>query len=239
MEENKISMEEETVSETVEIPEEETTLEPSEEILTETAEPSEESESAAEDVTEASEESTVETAEEEDVKEEKRSKGEKKKLKKLEAELDDVKKALSEKDAACAEWNDKYLRLSAEYDNFRKRSIKEREGIYTDACCEVLTHLLPILDNLERAAQYNAEDVAESAVGKGLEMTLKSFYETLEKLGVKEIEAQGKPFDPNLHNAVMHVEDENAGENEIVEVFMKGYAKGDKVLRYSMVKVAN
>lgn len=171
--------------------------------------------------------------------EEKASRSEKKKMKKAEAEIAELQKTLEQKEAALAEENDKYLRLFAEYDNFRKRSAKEREGIYTDACFEVLTQILPILDNLERAAQYNVGEDAESPMGKGLEMTLKSFTETLAKLGVTEIEALGKPFDPNVHNAVMHVDDENFGENEIVEVFMKGYIKGDKVLRYSMVKVAN
>ncbi len=186
-------------------------------------------------------ETTQEKEEKEDKeeKEEKVSRGDKKKLKKVEAELNEVKKALLEKDGALADLNDKYMRLCAEYDNFRKRSAKEREGIYTDACSDVLMQILPILDNLERAAQYNTEDTAEGPLGKGLELTLKSFYETLEKLGVAEIEAEGKCFDPNVHNAVMHIDDENYGENQIVEVFMKGYAKGDKVLRYSMVKVAN
>ena len=172
-------------------------------------------------------------------KEEKNCKSDKKKLKKLEAELAELKQTLVQKDADCAELNEKHLRLAAEYENFRKRSTKEQEGKYADACCDVLTQILPVLDNLERAAQYNTEDSAETPMGKGLELTLKSFSEILSKLGVAEIEALGKSFDPNLHNAVMHIEDENFGENEIVEVFMKGYIKGDKVLRYSMVKVAN
>ena len=188
---------------------------------------------------EASPESSETQEEEKEEKEERPAKADKKKVKKLEAELAEVKKALSEKDASFAELNETYLRLAAEYDNFRKRSAKEREGIYTDACTDVLTQILPILDTLERAAQYSTEEDAETPMGKGLALTLKSFSETLEKLGVTEIEALGKPFDPNRHNAVMHVEDENAGDGEIVEVFMKGYAKGDKVLRYSMVKVAN
>ena len=149
---------------------------------------------------------------------------EKKKIKKLEQEL--------------SEANDKYARLYAEYDNFRKRTAKERDGIYADAYIDALTQILPILDNLDRAAQFSDED-AESPMAKGLEMIRRSFAETLEKMGVTEIEALGKPFDPNLHNAVMHVEDESVGENEIVEVFMKGYIRGDKVLRYAMVKVAN
>lgn len=176
---------------------------------------------------------------EESCAEEKASRGEKKKQKKTEAELNEVKKSLEKKEAELAELNDKYTRLFAEYENFRKRTAKERESIYADAVCDALTQILPVLDNLERAAQYNTEDVAETQMGKGLELTLKSFVETLAKLGVAEIEAQGKPFDPNVHNAVMHVEDESVGENQIVEVFMKGYAKGEKVLRHSMVKVAN
>ena len=148
----------------------------------------------------------------------------KKKIKKLEQELADA--------------SDKYARLYAEYDNFRKRSAKELEGRYADAYVDALTQILPILDNLDRAAQFSDAD-AESPMAKGLEMTRRSFVETLSKMGVSEIEALGKPFDPNLHNAVMHVEDENAGESEIVEVFMKGYIRGDRVLRYAMVKVAN
>ena len=200
------------------------------------------SEETLEEVIASMEENSSEEAdvkEEPTQKDEKPAKADKKKVKKLEAELTEVKKALSEKDAALSELNETHLRLAAEYDNFRKRSAKEREGIYTDACSDVLTQILPILDTLERAAQYSTEADAETPMGKGLALTLKSFSETLTKLGVSEIEALGKPFDPNLHNAVMHVEDENAGEGEIVEVFMKGYAKGDKVLRYSMVKVAN
>ena len=179
------------------------------------------------------------TEEQETEQEEKPSFKEKKKIKKLESELAETKAALVAKDGELAALNDQYLRICAEYDNFRKRSAKEREGIYADSCADVLTQILPILDNLERAAQYNTEDVAQTAVGKGLELVLKSFGETLGKLGVTEIEALGKPFDPNLHNAVMHVDDETYGENEVVEVLMKGYARGDKVLRYAMVKVAN
>ena len=174
-----------------------------------------------------------------EVAEEKVSKGEKKKLKKAEAEIAELKKKLEAKDAEIAEVNDKYTRLFAEYDNYRKRTAKEKEGAYVDACCDAITHILPVLDNLERAAQYSTEDSAETPMGKGLELTLKSFVEALSKLGISEIEAEGKQFDPNLHNAVMHIEDEELGENTVAEVFMKGYAKGDKVLRHSMVKVAN
>ena len=170
--------------------------------------------------------------------EEKSTAKDKKKAKKADAEIARLAGELEACAAKLAEQNDQYLRVCAEYDNFRKRTAKEREGVYADAYIDALTQILPILDNLDRAAAFSTED-AESPVAKGLEMTRKSFVETLGKMGVTEIEALGKPFDPNLHNAVMHVEDENAGENEIVEVFMKGYIRGDKVLRYSMVKVAN
>lgn len=154
-----------------------------------------------------------------------------KKLKKLEAELEKVKaELLSEQD--------KYMRLYAEYDNFRRRSAKEREGVYAEAYSDAITQILPIIDNLERATQYIGED-PDSPMAKGIELTVKSCVDALNKMGVYEIEALGKPFDPNFHNAVMHVDDDSFGENEIVEVFMKGYVKGDKVLRFSMVKVAN
>ncbi len=176
-------------------------------------------------------ENEVEANEAETVKEEaapKVEKTDKKKVGKLEKEL-------AEANAKAEELNERYVRMLAEYDNFRKRTAKEREGIYADAYMDALTSILPVLDNLERAEGC---DDAE-ALKKGLELTLKSFRDTLEKMGVKEIEAMGAAFDPNVHNAVMHVEDEAYGENEIVEVLMKGYQKGDKVIRYSMVKVAN
>ena len=179
-------------------------------------------------------EETVEATE----SEEKLSGAEKKKLKKAEKQIAELQKAVDESAAKLSEAEDKYLRLYAEYDNFRRRSQKEKESIYSDAYVDALTQILPILDNLERAAAFGAED-SEHPLAKGLELTLKSFAETMEKMGVREIPALGEKFDPNVHNAVMHVDDESFGENEVVEVFMKGYAKGDKVLRYSMVKVAN
>ncbi len=148
---------------------------------------------------------------------------------------DELQKQLDAKTEECAALNDKYLRMAAEYENFRKRSAKEREAVYNEACADCIEALLPILDNLERAAQYKDNDPA--TVAKGLEMTLKSFYDSLSKLGVAEIEA--RTFDPNVHNAVMHIEDEEHGEGEIVEVLQKGFVKGDKVIRYAMVKVAN
>ena len=180
--------------------------------------------------TEAAAEAAETTENIEETKEEASEKTEKKKQKKADA-------ALAEKEKELSEANDKYMRLFAEYENFRRRTAKEKEGIYADAYIDALTQILPVLDNLERAAAYSGGD-AES-LAKGLELTLKSFSETLAKMGVYEIEAMGKTFDPNLHNAVMHVDDESFGESEVVEVFAKGYARGDKVLRHSMVKVAN
>ena len=135
-----------------------------------------------------------------------------------------------------ADVNDKYLRLAAEYDNYRKRTAKEKESIYGDAKADTIKPLLAVYDNLERGiAQYDEADVHR----QGLELILRQFSEALTKLGVTEIEAKGQPFDPGLHNAVMHVEDETAGENTVVEVFQKGFMLGDKVLRFAMVKVAN
>ncbi len=130
---------------------------------------------------------------------------------------------------------DRLLRVSAEYENYRKRTTKEKEGIYTDACSDVLKEMIPVLDNLERAmtVEGSLDDFK-----KGIEMTIKQFNTSFEKLGVEEIDASGK-FDPNFHQAVMHVEDENFGENEIAEVFQKGYKRGDKIIRYTVVKVAN
>ena len=180
------------------------------------------------------EEDLAEEIKEEENVEDKKSSSDKKKAKKAEAEL---QKKLEEKNAELAEEKDKYTRLFAEYDNFRKRTAKEKEGIYADAYIDALSQILPVLDNLERAAAFENADA--EALRKGLELTLKSFSETLEKMGVKEIEALGKTFDPNLHNAVMHVDDESLGESEVAEVFAKGYVRGDKVLRHSMVKVAN
>lgn len=155
--------------------------------------------------------------------EEKKSK-EKKEEKKpdLKAELDTL--------------NDKYLRICAEYDNFRKRSQKEKDSLYGDVKAETLKKFLPVYDNLVRALAQSTED---EAYRRGVEMIMNQFNVTMEKLGVTEIECLGKKFDPAFHNAVMHVEDEEKGENEIVEVFQKGFMMGDKVIRFAMVKVAN
>ena len=132
--------------------------------------------------------------------------------------------------------NDKYLRLYAEYDNFRKRSQKEKEAIYAESKAESLKAFLPVYDNLLRALAQPTED---AAYAKGVEMIMTQFNATMEKLGVEKIESLGQSFDPAFHNAVMHVDDESRGENEIVEVFQEGFRLGEKVIRFAMVKVAN
>ena len=163
------------------------------------------------------------------------TKKEKKKSKKSDSEIAELKAALEEKEREVADLNDKYLRLYAEYDNFRRRSAKERENTYFDAKSDTLKNVLPILDNMERATAFSEAD----KILEGMNLILKSFNESFAKMDVKEIEALGKTFDPNVHYAVMHIEDENYGESEVVEVLQKGYICGDKVIRYAMVKVAN
>lgn len=153
-------------------------------------------------------------------------------LKKENSKLkDENKKAINELDSI----KDRLARVMAEYDNFRKRTVKEKDNIYSDACKDILKEVLPVLDNLERAVNVegNAEDLK-----KGIEMTMKQFNNALSKLNVEEIPCEGE-FDPNLHNAVMHIEDDKYDKNSIVEVLQKGYKREDKIIRYSMVKVAN
>ena len=161
--------------------------------------------------------------------------GEEKKHKETKRELAQLREKVSEFEKTLSEEKEKYLRMLAEYDNFRKRSQKEREGIYTDAVSDVVGQILPIADNLERAGKFSdGEKVAE-----GLRLTMNALNECLTKLGVTAFGAPGDTFDPNLHNAIMHEEDESRGEGEIVEVFQPGYKRGDKIIRYAMVKVAN
>ena len=166
---------------------------------------------------EATEENEVENEEEDTLSMVRKLKDEKKKL-----------------DNEVATLKDRLMRLSAEYDNYRKRTSKEKEGIYTDACVDVLKELVPVLDNLERAiaVEGNVEDIK-----KGVEMTIKGFQSSLEKLGVEEIDTTAG-FDPNYHQAVLLVEDENLKTNDVAQVFQKGYKRGEKIIRVSMVTVA-
>lgn len=194
----------------------------------ETAEPVAEAEVPAED--------TAETAAEE-ASEGKLKGSDKKKLKKTEAELAETRKKLEAAEAALAEEKDKYLRMLAEYDNFRRRTAKEKETIYGDATADTVKGLLPVIDTLERAAAGLTPEDAESPLGKGIAMILKSATDALAKLGVEEVPTD--VFNPDFHNAVMHIEDESLGEGAIVAVFQKGYRKGDHIIRYAMVQVAN
>lgn len=143
---------------------------------------------------------------------------------------------VEELEAALKAEKDKYLRLAAEFDNYRKRTLKVRETIYSDAQSDTIKELLPIYDNLARALKTECQD---ASFYKGIELTMAQLMEILEKLGVTEIPAAGEPFNPDYHNAVMHVEDPALGESVVVEEFQKGFKMGDKVIRFSMVKVAN
>lgn len=152
---------------------------------------------------------------------------------KEEAKKNSLEEKVKELELKYADSCDKYLRVLAEYDNFRKRTLKERDTIYSEAYADAVTNLLPVIDNIERITSLECE----KSFLEGLNLIVSGIHQTLEKMGVKEIET--KTFDPNLHNAVMHIDDENLGEGEIVEVFQKGYTLGDRVIRYAMVKVAN
>lgn len=144
--------------------------------------------------------------------------------------LDSLQKALEEE-------QNRYLRLMAEYDNFRKRSAREKDNIYTDAKADAFTSLLPVLDNFDRA--FENEGASPEDFRKGIEMTRDQLLAIFEKAGVEVFGEPGEPFDPNIHNAVSHVEDPEQGENVLSQVFQKGYKIGDKVLRHAMVVVAN
>lgn len=151
-------------------------------------------------------------------------------------EVEIVEEKAPSADEKYAAEHDKYLRLAAEYDNYRKRSQREREAIYRDVKADTIVKLLPVYDNLERALRTETEDAAYK---KGVELTMTQLEGIFESLGVKAIPAVGEKFDANLHNAVMHVEDEKLGESVIAEEFQKGFMLGDKVIRFSVVKVAN
>lgn len=147
-------------------------------------------------------------------------------------EPSELEKAL----AAQAKEHDQYLRLAAEFDNFRKRSAKEKDGIYQDAKAETAKKFLPVYDNLERALK---NETADEAYKKGVEMTMRELVKILEAMDIKPFGMTGEPFDPQRYNAVMHVEDESLGENVIAEVFQTGFVMGERVIRFAMVKVAN
>ena len=166
---------------------------------------------------------TVEETEKETVEEAKEKK--EKVSKKAEKEIESLK-------AQLAESNDKYLRLAAEYDNFRKRSAKEKSDAYNDAYSDAIKALLPLADSLDKALEFNPDD-------DGIKALCKLLTDTFAKIGVSAIDSDGKEFDPNLHNAIMHEDDETMGENIVAQTFQKGYVLGEKVIRHAMVKVVN
>ena len=142
---------------------------------------------------------------------------------------------VAELEAELAELNDKHLRMAAEYDNFRRRSREEREAAYSSAMTDTVAELLPIIDNLERAAAYDDGE----RVREGLKMIAASVKAVFSKLGIEEFGTPGDKFDPNLHNAIMHDEDDSEREGEITDVFQKGYKRGNKIIRFAMVKTIN
>lgn len=153
------------------------------------------------------------------------------------AEVTETEQKLQELENNLKDANDKFLRTLAEYDNYRKRSVREKEQAYADSKASVLSEILPVLDNFERAA--GNRDAAPEDYQKGIDMIFKQFQDILTKLGVESFGEKGEPFDPNLHSAVMHTEEEGEPENTISEVFSKGYKLGDKILRPAVVKVVN
>lgn len=149
----------------------------------------------------------------------------------------DIKAKLAKKEQECDEYLDLLKRSKAEFENYRKRSIKEKGSIYDDGFVDGIKVILPVIDNLERAITFDTSE--NDSLLEGVEMVLKMFYDTLTKNEVEEIPAEGENFDPHFHNAVMHIEDADYEENVIVEVLQRGYKYKEKIIRYSMVKVAN
>ncbi len=154
-------------------------------------------------------------------------------------ELEEKQKQIDELKAKLKEDDDKYMRLFAEYDNFRKRAQKEKDSMYTEGICDGVEKLLAVLDNLERAAAVDPESTDAKSVIDGVVKTLDQAKEVFKSLGVEEIPASGEKFNPELHNAVMHEDNPELDENVVSDVFMKGYRRGDKIIRHSVVKVVN
>ena len=151
---------------------------------------------------------------------------------KPEEKSEDVGKLLEEANKKLSELNDKYLRLAAEYDNYRKRTSKEKSDAYSEAYSDAVKAFLPVADSFDKALEFNPDD-------EGIKAIYKQFSDCCAKIGVTVIESDGKPFDPGLHNAIMHEEDAEKGENVVTQTFCKGYMLGSKVIRHAMVKVAN
>jgi len=154
-------------------------------------------------------------------------------------ELETIKTQFDEKTKQCEEYYNMLQRTVAEFDNYKKRTSREKETLYSEAVSDAVAAFLPVIDNLERAVQVSQKDEDAQSLKDGIELVLKQVKDVLGKLGVEEIKSIGESFDPQLHNAVMHIEDEAYGQNSIIEEFQKGYVLKEKVIRHSMVKVAN
>ena len=148
-------------------------------------------------------------------------------------EMKELKEKLEKAEAERVATNDKYLRMIAEYDNYRKRSAKEKESAYAEAYCDAIGAILPVIDNLERALAYSEGET----LTEGVKMTLKQFEDTMQRLGINAYGARGDEFDPKIHNAIMQTEDAELGENQIAAVLQKGYSKGEKIIRHALVTV--
>ena len=182
----------------------------------------------------------VDTPETEQAEEPKKKKNKQdKKSAESDKRVAEAEQAAKDAEAKAAEMNDKFMRIAAEYDNFRRRTAKEKESMYGDGKADAIAAILPVLDNIDRSVATEPDGDEAKRFHEGLQLIARQFRDALSKAGVTEITAVGQPFDPNLHNAIMHVEDETAGENTVVEEFQKGYKLGDRVIRHSMVKVAN
>jgi molecular chaperone GrpE len=154
-------------------------------------------------------------------------------------EMEKLTNELDSKTKKCEEIMDALQRTAAEFDNYKKRTQKEKETIYSEAVCDVIAAFLPVMDSIERAIQSCSAEAGEQSIKEGVELVNKQMKDVMKKLGVEEIPGIGEEFDPENHNAVMHVEDESYGQNVVVEEFQKGYRLKNKVIRHSMVKVAN
>lgn len=154
----------------------------------------------------------------------------------IQVTIEELTLKLEESEKKISDADEKYLRLCAEYDNYRKRTAKEKSEIFSDSTIKCVAEILPILDNFERAFESECTD---ETFRNGMQMIYNQFSEALKKIGVSEMEALGKTFDPRLHNAIKQTEDENFGENTVCEVFQKGYMLNDKVIRHAVVAVAN
>lgn len=181
-----------------------------------------------------SENSVLDGKEEEILKEEKKNNSSEKLPNN---ELEEIKENLLKKEKECEDYLDMLKRTMADFDNFRKRTVKEKEGLFDEGFSEAVKQILPVLDNFERAVAY--ADSENKGIVEGIEMILKMFKDTLQKMEVLEIPSLGEKFDPNYHDAIMHVEDESLEDNVIIEVMLKGYIYKSNILRHSMVKVAN